>query len=880
MIFGRRREEADLDDEIRDYIDRETQDNIAAGMRPLEARQSAQRKFGRPILNIKEDTRAVWGWLWLERLWQDLRHGSRLLRKNPGFTIVAVSSLAIGIGINCAIFSLADAMLLRPLPVPHPEDVVTVNSVSLNGASRLSYRDYVDFRDHNRNFSGLVAFTNVTVGLSTRPDAIPQLKMGMLVTGNFFRALGVVPEPGRGFLPQEDQAPGRDAVVVLSHELWEQQFASDPAVAGRKVRLSGIDFTVVGVTPASFTGLDLYVHPALYVPIMMAPRLSTSSEDHLLEARGQRDLTVKGRLKPGIALGEARAELQVIARNLEHSYPDTNRNVGVGVNTERQERIRQDPIDAQLVEMLLALAATVLLVACANVASLLLSRAHVRSREIALRLSIGAGRSRLVRQLLTESLLIALGGGALGVVIAYAGVRFFDRIEIPTDLPIRIAVHLDQRVLWVCIAASVVSSILFGLAPALQTTRLNLVGALKTAGADAPGRRRLLGRNILVVGQVTASMVLLLVATTMFHGFRSSMSNGPGYRTDHLLMMSFDPGLIRYSEPQAQQFFQQIRERARTLTGVKSAALASTIPMGTDQDGATIVPEGYQFPQGKETVDVMSTTVDGPYFDTLGLTILRGRPFRAADTASAPHVAVVNEQLANHYWPGQDPIGKRFRLDGRNGQWVEIVGLAKISKYLWFMEPPTEFAYFPLTQHPQRRITLLAESYADPAALVAPLRDLVRSLDANQPIYNVRTMEDYYHKRAVSNPDMIVETVGAMGLTALILSLVGLYGLVAYTAGRRTREIGIRMAIGAQQSSVLRMVIRHGLRLALVGIGTGLALGFGAERALNAIFSSSGVDWAVYLLIAPALLAITLLAAYVPARRASRVDPMKALRYE
>jgi len=879
-MFGRDRAEQDLDDEIRDYIERETKDNIARGMLPAEARHAAQRKFGRPVLNIKEDTRAVWGWVWFERLWQDVRHGTRLLAKNPGFTAIAIASLAIGIGINSAIFSLADALLLRPLPVPNSGSVVTVDSTNLDGAGRVSYRDYLDFLDHSHSFSGLVASTEFTVGITPRPDSLPKMTMGLLVSGNFFSVLGVEPELGRAFLPQEDQVPGRDAVVVLSHELWIQQFAADPAIIGRKVRLSGIEFTVIGVAPEKFTGLDLYVHPTFYAPLMMAPRLTTSSDDHMLESRSQRSLTIKGRLRPGVTLDQARAELQVIAKNLERTYPDTNRNIGVLVNTELQERFRQDSIDSQLSEMLLALAAAVLLVACANVASLLLSRSRVRSREIALRIAIGAGRSRLIRQLLTESLLIGLAGGALGVAVAYAGVSFFGGLEVPSDLPIKIIVQLDHRALLVCLAASVISALLFGLVPALQTTRPNLVDALKTAGADTPGRRRLFGRNILVIGQVTVSMALLLVSATLYDGFRSVLSDGPGYRTDHLFMMSFQPGLVRYNQAQAQQFFQQVAERARNAAGVKRVALASVVPMGTDQDMVAILPEGYTFPKGKESVGVYYNSIGGNYLSAMHIPVVSGRDLRATDTATSPHVAVVNEELAKHYWPGQNAVGKRFRLDDSKGPWFEIVGVAKTTKYIWFAEPPTDFVYLPFTQHPRDRMTLLAESYGDPASLLAPLRETVRSLDANQPIFDVRTMESLYRARAITNTGMIIETIGGMGLVGLILALVGLYGLVSYTASRRTREIGIRMAIGAQRTSVLRMVMRQGFRLSLTGVVIGLIAGFGAEHVMNAILQDSQIDWPMYLLIAPLLLAVTLLAAYIPARRASRVDPMRALRYE
>jgi putative ABC transport system permease protein len=367
----------------------------------------------------------------------------------------------------------------------------------------------------------------------------------------------------------------------------------------------------------------------------------------------------------------------------------------------------------------------------------------------------------------------------------------------------------------------------------------------------------------------------------MFRAFQHELGRGAGFRTTHLLMMSFDPRLVHYSETQSQQFFRLLVERARAVPGVKSAALTFCIPLGNDGfDGATIVPEGYQFPKGKEDVSVFANDVGEGYFETQGIPIMRGRAFLPADTDTSPRVAVVNEEVAKHYWPGQDAIGKRLRVDDRNSPWVEIVGVAKTIKYLWIGEAPTEFVYFPYRQRPKARMVLLAESFGDAASLAAPLREAVHALDANQPIYNVRTYDEFYHYRAVSTTNLIVEVVGAMGVMGTILAMVGLYGLVAYAAGRRTREIGIRMAIGAQRSSVLRMVMRQGFILALSGLGTGLVASVGAERVLNAMFSSTNIDFPAYFLVVPALLAVTLLAGYIPARRASRVDPMKALRYE
>jgi putative ABC transport system permease protein len=443
------------------------------------------------------------------------------------------------------------------------------------------------------------------------------------------------------------------------------------------------------------------------------------------------------------------------------------------------------------------------------------------------------------------------------------------------------SIQLDQRALLFSLTVSLLSAIFFGLAPALQTTRTDVISALRTAGAETPHRRRLLGRNALVVGQVALSLVLLMVSTFIYRGFQQVLGAGPGFRTEHVLMMTFDPSLVRYNEAQTQQFFRQLVERARSVTGVKSAALASAAPMDPEDMGSmNILPEGYQLPKGQDNPSVFGSTVDENFFDTMDVRMMRGRGFRAADNKGAPLVAVINEQLAKHYWAGRDPLGKRFHLDSSDGPWVEIVGVTKTTKYLWIAEAPVEFLYLPLAQHPQPRMLLLAQSLGDAAGLAEPLRQVVRELDANQPVFGVRTFDDFYRYKAVGQPNIIIRTVGAMGIMGLVLAMVGLYGLVAYAATRRSREIGIRMAIGAARGTVLRMVLRQGLVLALIGIGIGLAASIGAERLLDAIFENAGTDFITYLLVAPALLAITALAVYIPARRASRIDPMRVLRYE
>jgi predicted permease len=821
-------------------------------------------------------------------LWQDIRYGVRMLAASPGFTTVAVLSLAIGIGANCAIFSFADALLLRPLPVARPGEVLSVGSRSsleaLNASSLVSsYRDYVDIRDRNRSFEGLAAFTSLTAGFATDPTATPKLKIGLLISGNLLPLMGVEPTIGRAFRPEEDEVPGRDAVVILGRSMWEQEFGADAGVLGRTVRINGVPFTIIGVAPASFTGMNRYVRYDFFIPLMMSPRVIADSKAASLETRDVRNLTLKGRLKPGVSQAQAQSELTTIAGDLERAYPETNKNRQFFVKTELQARIAESPPDAMLVAMLTTLAAAVLLVACGNVAGLLTSRAPGRAREMALRLAIGAGRGRLIRQLVTENLIVAIAGGALGLAVGYAGMMLFSQIRIPSDLPIMLAFDMDRRALLFSLAVAVASALVFGLVPAIQASRTDLTGIIKGGDAVGRGRRRRWGRAILATAQVAASVVLLVVAMFMYRGFGQQLANGPGYRIDHLLMMGFDTSLIRYSDAQAQQFYQQVAERARAVSGVTAVTMTTSIPMLNDSIGTvTISPEGFQFPPGKENAATLASRVDEFYFDAMGIPLTAGRNFTRRDDENAPRVAIVNQHFADHYWPNQDPLGKRFRLESAKNAWVEIVGIAKMSKYLFVAEPPSDFVYLPYRQNPSRGMFLVAQSSGDPAALAAPLREVVRGLDVNMPIFNVRTMDGLYQMRATSIFNVLVTTVGAMGLMGLGLSIVGLYGLVAYAASRRTREIGIRMAIGATAPNVLRMVLRQGVALAFTGLVLGLAASVGAGRLLSAAFPTGDDrrDFVSLALVAPVVFVVTLLATYIPARRAARVNPVEALRYE
>ena len=500
---------------------------------------------------------------------------------------------------------------------------------------------------------------------------------------------------------------------------------------------------------------------------------------------------------------------------------------------------------------------------------------------MALRVAIGAGRTRLIRQLITESLLLAIGGGIAGIAVGYAGVLLFRQITYPSDLPLMLSFDMNRRALAFSSVVALVSVFLFGLVPAIRTSRADLTTALKAGGAAAQGFRRLWGRSLLVSGQVAVSLVLLTTTMFLYLGIHDNLAAGPGYRIDRLLLLNFDPSMAHYSAAQTQEFYQQLVERSRSVPGVKSVALASFVPMTVDLEAFSIVPEGGRLPRGIESISAMGNRVDENYFETAGIPLIRGRGFLKTDTENSPPVAVVNETLAGRYWPGQDVIGKRFQLAGQNvAAWIEIVGVAKTTKYLSSLEPPADFVYVPYRQNPSGCcMTLMVESAGKPAELAAPLREVVRGLDPNLPVYDVRTMENFYWARTVQVYQIIIQAVAGMGLMGMGLALAGLYGLMAYAVSSRTREIGIRMAIGANRGEVLRMVLRQGFTLALSGLAVGLVLSAGVARLLRATFPGDS-PLAGYLLVTPAVLAVTMLAAYLPARRAAQVDPMTALRDE
>ncbi len=818
---------------------------------------------------------------------QDLKHGTRMLVKNPGFTLVAVASIAIGVGANAAMFSLADGLVLRPLQVPRAGEIVAVSAIAPRAESfastrLLSYPDYRDLRDRAQSFDGLLAYRVEVASFATSREQPAQSRLGLVVSGNFFDVLQLQPALGRFFRPDEDQVPGRDAVIVLAHETWADQFGADPEVVGRQIRLAGLDFTVIGVAPASFSGMHLALPPAYYVPIAMSPRLPGSPPE-VLQRRQVRALDVRGRLKPGVSLEQAREETSLIARALEESYPDTNRNYGLLVRTAFDARLEERGQSAPTAFMLMTLAFAVLLVACANVAGLLMSRAPVRERELALRLAIGGGRLRVTRQLITESFLLAAGGAAAGLALGYGGVAFFQRLPLVSDIGVRLTFELDRRVIVVGIVLAALSALLSSLVPAWRATHTaDLAQALRHGRGSLQRQSRLWGRNGLVAGQVALSLMLLTVTVFLFRAFEAELSR-PGFRTEQMLLASFEPSLARYDAARTESFYTQIKDRARALPGVTSVGMSSVMPLNQDyRDPVSIVPDGFQLPPGTENVIVLSSRIDEGYLDAMSIPLVAGRGIQTSDTANTPRVALVNQAMAARYWPGQNAIGKRVRLVSREGQpWAEVVGVTSNSKYNWIGEAPTPWMYLAQRQDIGVRSTLVIALSGASASVAPALRSIVQEIDPNMPITSVRTMEDFYFGNATGIVRTLIAVTGGMGLLGLVLALVGLYGLVAYAVARRTREIGIRMAVGAQASSVQRMVLRHGLVLSASGVALGVIGSLAAGNVLRAIFPAAGaIDAATYLLVVPLLVAVTLFAAYFPARRAARIDPLLALRQE
>jgi predicted permease len=810
-------------------------------------------------------------------LWQDVRYGLRRLRQSPGFTALALVSLALGIGANAAIFSLVDTVLLRPLPVERPDRLVQVYGTLRNGADYTiqSYPNYKDYRDRGGAvLAGLVAYRFAPMSLSH--GGANERVWGYLVSGNYFDVLGVRPALGRGFLPEEDKTPGSHPVAVLGYGCWQKRFGSDPSVVGRTVLLNGRQFTVVGVAPKGFIGTEVAYAPELFVPMMMAYEVEPGSE--WLDARTSDNIFAVGRLKDGVTTGQAEAALQAITLELAKEHPADNEGRGVRLMTPGLfiPDIRNAVVG--FAGVLMGVVGLVLLLACVNLANLLLARATERRKEIAIRLALGASRARLVRQLVTESVLLALAGGAAGLLLAAWLTDLVAAMKLPTDISLVFDLRLDWRVLAFTMTLSLATGVVFSLLPALQASKPELVPSLKDEAALGGFRRSRL-RNALVVVQVALSLVLLACAGLIVRSLQSAQRMRPGFNPENAVALSFDVGLQGYDEQRGRAFQKQVLARAQEAPGVRSAALVYNLPLSLNFNNTTIYVEGQPAASSSQLPSAIPNYVSPGYFRTMEIG-LRGRDFTEQEDKKESRVAIVNETFARRFFPNQDPIGKRFNYDGPNEPFWEVIGVAADGKYESLGERAKPAFYRPVLRDYTTSVTLVARTGGDPQTVIAALRREMQQLDATLPLYDVKTLTEHLDV-PLFPARMAAAVLGSFGALALVLAAVGIYGVMSYVVAGRTREIGVRMALGAQAADVLRLIVGQGMALAFIGLALGLAAALGTARLLTSLlYGVSPADPVTFAGVALLLAAVAFIACYVPARRATKVDPMVALRYE
>ncbi len=823
----------------------------------------------------------------METLMQDLRYGLRLLVKRPVFALVAVVSLALGIGANTAIFALVDSFLWQPFPVENPDRLVAVLTTDPKnpGFLPVSTLNYEDFRDQNQVLSGLAASSFLGADLTAGGET--ERVFGFFVSGNYFDVLGVRLTHGRGFLPEEDKALGGHPVVVLSHGVWQQRLGGDPNILGKTITLNRTPYTVVGVAPENFNGVVPAFNPAVYVPLAQRSHLQPSFL-WFTESRRGVWLNVVGRLEHGVSQSQAQAALVTLARQLELQYPEANEGRSVTLATLGEVRANptgaaQNPVPL-IAALLLAIVAVVLLIACANVANLLLARAASRQKEIAVRLAIGASRTRLIRQLLTESVLLALLAGVVGILVAFWAQDVIVALQPPNPFGFVIEAPISLRVLGYTLLVSLLTGFVFGLAPAFQSTRSDIHEELKEGGrqaAEGGGRGRL--RSALVVAEVALAVVALVGAGLFARSLRNALNIDPGFHTENISTLNLDVSLQGYDEAAGREFYRQLQDRLRNVAGVQSVALASRPPLGPGLL-RTVVLEDQVPSENERGVLVDVSYVDVGYFDTMEIPIERGRTFETFDDAGAPRVAIINQAMAGRFWPGQDALGKRFRFpaaaDGEFTTPIEVVGITRNLKYITVGEDPVPYIYVPFRQEYTSGIVLMVRTAGDPAGVLPMVRREIRALDAGLPIFNEQSLEQII-ANSLFLPRAGAFLLGGFGLLALVLAAVGIYGVISYSVSQRTHEIGIRMALGAGRRHIVRMVLGQGLALVLLGLGIGMALAFAGSRlVVSLLFGVTAGDPLIFSAIGLLLVAVALLACYVPARRATRVDPMAALRYE
>ncbi|MGH9703897.1 MAG: ABC transporter permease [Candidatus Acidiferrales bacterium] len=817
----------------------------------------------------------------MESFWQDLRYGIRMMAKNPGFTLVAVLALALGIGANTAIFSVIDAVILRPLPFAAPGRLVTLWGTNMqrgNSRGSASYPDFMDWRAQSRSFEGMAAWHESDFTLTGSGD--PAHLYGVVVSPSLFHLLGVSPQIGRDFLPEEED-PGKAKLhpVILSHALWQNRFSSDPNVVGKNITLDNLPFTIVGVMPAGFQ----YPIQAKNVDLWMAVVMDGISADGgptYMTQRGAHYLNVTGRLKPGVSVPQAQAEMETIASALSRQYADTNKFHGVKIATEL-DRMVGDVRPALLI--LFGAVGCVLLIACVNVANLLLARAASRQKEIAIRSSLGAGRMRIVRQLLTESLVLAFLGGALGLILAWWGTDVLLALS-PANVPRVSAIHLSGRVLGFTALASLATGLFFGLLPALQISRSDLAETLKEGGrGSTEGAMRNRMRSALVVAEVALALVPLAGAGLLIQSFLRLSRVKPGFDPHNVLTVTIGLPDARYNVSQQAAFFEQLLNRTRALPGVRSAAAVEPLPLSSDQIQVSFTIEGRPVAKSDEPSTNYRDVTDD-YFQTLHIPLLQGRDFSAQDNSKSPAVIIVNQTFSRTFFPGENPLGKHIQPGMSVGPGTkvmrEIVGVVGDVRHLGLNQEAGPEVYAPESQMPFDGMILVVRTDSDPRSAIGAIRQQVRALDKDLPVFDAKLLEEYL-SASLAQPRFNTFLLGIFAVVALLLAVVGLYGVMSYSVVQRTHEIGIRMALGAQAKNVMQMVVGQALRLTLTGCVIGLAGAWAVTRLMSTLlYGVSASDPATFAAVALLLGVVSLLACYVPARRAMRVDPMVALRYE
>ncbi|HEV2834693.1 MAG TPA: ABC transporter permease [Pyrinomonadaceae bacterium] len=876
--------EAEIVEELAQHLDDVYRRKLAQGLSELDAQKvalrelSSQRSLRDEVQGSQkrhDDNFPVPGetrrFNVLADILQDLRYAARMLWKNPGFTTVAVIALALGIGANTAIFSVVNTVLLRPLPYKDPEQLVMVwEDATRHGYPRdtPAVANFIDWRDQNTVFSGMAAIDHMNFNLTGIGD--PERLTGRRVSGNLFSMLGVEPQLGRVFTPAEDQQ-GSHRVVVLSHRLWQRRFGGDSSIVGKTLTLNDQSYTVLGVMPPGFQFPEN--EDELWVPIAFRGEDAANRNAHYL--------LVIARLKPGVALEQAQSEMSTIGARLEQQYPDSNTDVGVAI-TSLHEHLVGDIKPALLI--LLGAVAMVLLIACANVANLLLARAAIRQKEIAVRVALGARRWRLLRQFLTESVLLASLGGIVGLAIAYVGLMVL-RTFIPESISQAREVSLDPKVLGFTVLVSLLTGVIFGLAPAIQAMHFNQSETLKEGGRDSvTGKSGKRLRGLLVTAEVAVSLLLLIGAGLLINSFVRLRSIDPGFRPENLLTMKVELPEPKYEAKERRTaFYTGLIQRVRSLAGVRSAAITTNLPLYRQGNSTSISVEGQPEPPPGQELIIVTRIISPDYFDTMTIPLTAGRRFTEQDTDTTPNVVVISESMARRVWPGEDPIGKRIAV-GRirsDADWVQVIGIVKDVRQFELTADPKPQMYL---TYPQFQFfapeDLVVKTDVDPASMAATVRKAVWDVDKDQPVSNVRTMEEILAE-SIARQRFSMLLLGVFAAVALLLAAVGIYGVMSYSVAQRTHEIGIRMALGAQTGAVLKLAVGYGLKLVLAGVLIGLVAAFVLTRLMSSLlFGVTATDPATFALISFLLICVAAVASYVPARRATKVNPIIALRYE